>query len=373
VDELLLVGGGLANGLIAWRIRQLKPQARLTVLEAGPALGGNHTWSFHGSDVSVQQLEWLRPLISRSWEGHTVEFPGRTRTLGGGYHSIQSSDFHARIHAKLGEAVRLGAKVRAVEPTAVVLESGERLEAQAVLDGRGFLAPPTGNVGYQKFLGCDLQLTQPHGLTQPLLMDATVPQLGGFRFLYSLPWTETRVLVEDTTYSNDAALDLPALRERIRAYADSRGWKIAHIEREEAAALPIPLDGEVPRPAVATTGVAAGLFNATTGYSLPLAVELADALAGMDSYQPDALRSFLQARASAHWASDSFFRLLNRMLFKGATPAQRVKIFESFYGHGEPVIERFYAGKLTALDKFKVLVRGAPTVPAPAAVRAAWF
>ena len=37
---LVLAGGGLANGLIAWRLRQLRPELRVTLLEAGPTLGG---------------------------------------------------------------------------------------------------------------------------------------------------------------------------------------------------------------------------------------------------------------------------------------------------------------------------------------------
>ena len=50
--DLVLVGGGLANGLLAARLTQLRPELRVQLLEAGPVLGGNHTWSFHGTDVT---------------------------------------------------------------------------------------------------------------------------------------------------------------------------------------------------------------------------------------------------------------------------------------------------------------------------------
>ncbi|MCB1597456.1 MAG: NAD(P)-binding protein, partial [Gammaproteobacteria bacterium] len=46
-SDVLLVGGGLANCLIALRLHALRPDLRVTLLEAGPAPGGNHTWSFH--------------------------------------------------------------------------------------------------------------------------------------------------------------------------------------------------------------------------------------------------------------------------------------------------------------------------------------
>ena len=38
--ELLLVGSGLAKGLIALRLSQLRPEVRVVVLEAGDRLGG---------------------------------------------------------------------------------------------------------------------------------------------------------------------------------------------------------------------------------------------------------------------------------------------------------------------------------------------
>ena len=59
------------------------------------------------------------------------------------------------------------------------------------------------------------------------------------------------------------------------------------------------------------------------------------------------------------------------MLFRAATPEARVKIFSSFYGHHEGLISRFYAGRLTLADKVRALQRGAPTVPALKAMRAA--
>ncbi|WP_229425703.1 lycopene cyclase family protein [Massilia sp. Se16.2.3] len=41
--DLILVGGGLANGLIAWRLRTLRPALRILLLEASGGIGGNHT------------------------------------------------------------------------------------------------------------------------------------------------------------------------------------------------------------------------------------------------------------------------------------------------------------------------------------------
>ena len=369
--DLVLVGGGLANGLIAWRLLMTRPDVSFALLEAGPTLGGNHTWSFHGTDVTPEQLEWLWVLCSRSWPSHDVAFPSATRRLGGGYHSILSDDFHFKLSDRLKDRLRLKARVTELSATHVTLASGETLEARAVVDGRGFLGPPPWRRGYQRFLGMEVQVDRPHGLEVPLLMDGRLEQRGGLRFMYLLPWSEHRLLVEDTSYADEPTLDLPRLRAEIAAYLQGRGLSIVKVVREEQAALPIPFDGAAPvleRPVV---GVQAGLFHATTGYSLPLAAEVADAFATLPSLDAASLTRWLQRRARRHWASQAFFRVLNRVLFHGVDPQDRVKIFEAFYGHDEALIARFYAGRMSALDMLKVVARGAPAAPGTRAWRAA--
>jgi len=63
--DLILVGGGLANGLLALRLRQQRPELRVLLLEQGETLGGNHTWSFHQHDLTPAQQAWLAPLVEQ--------------------------------------------------------------------------------------------------------------------------------------------------------------------------------------------------------------------------------------------------------------------------------------------------------------------
>ncbi|MBS1151632.1 MAG: putative Lycopene cyclase [Myxococcaceae bacterium] len=367
--DLVLVGGGLANGLLASRLRATRPDLSFVLLEAGPMLGGNHTWSFHGTDLGPGQRSWLEPICAMNWHSHDVLLPGVKRTIGGGYHSIRSADFDRHLREELGDRVRTKCPVAEVGATWVVLGSGERLEARAVIDGRG--AHRSFPCGYQKFLGQDLILEAPHGLQRPLLMDATVEQIDGYRFVYVLPWSEHHVLVEDTYYSDTPELDLPALRARISAWVAARGWKVAQVVREEAAALPIPVAGDPPvldRPMV---GLGAGLFHATTGYSLPVAADVAERICAAKDLSAPALTALLGELARRHWEGQRFFRTLNRMMFRGARPTERVRIFSSFYKHDEAMIGRFYAGKLTVTDKLAAMRRGVGTMPALAALKSA--
>jgi len=366
--DLILVGGGLSNGLLADRLAVLRRDLSFLLVEAGPTLGGCHTWSFHASDLSAEQRRWLRPWCTAHWSGYEVRFPGFRRTLSGGYHAIRSEDFDRRLRASLGDRVRVRTPVASVGLDHVILESGERLEARAVIDGRG--GCPPFPAGFQKFLGQDLELEAPHGLARPLLMDGSVEQVDGFRFIYALPWDERTVLVEDTRYSDTSDLDRDALRRDLRTWAESQGWRIVRVAREESAALPIPLGGPPPRPARPTVGVAAGLFHATTGYSLAFAVRVAEQLCGERCLDAASLTRWSQELARRHWRGQAFFRGLNRLLFLSFPANRRARLFSSFYGHDEALIARFYASRLSWIDKLRVLGRGAPTVAPFAALRA---
>lgn len=375
--DLILVGGGLANGLIAWRLRMRKPRLRVLVLEAGNTLGGNHTWSFHEGDLSPAQHAWMAPLVAHRWPQHEVAFAGLARRLESGYACITSAHFHHTLQRDLPWRLRLNTPVRAVRPNEVTLSNGAVLRAQAVVDGRGVRASPHLALGHQKFVGQELRLAAPHGLARPLLMDATVAQHDGYRFVYVLPFSADTLLVEDTFYADHDALDARRLQANIAQYAHARGWRIAEVLREERGVLPITLDGDIDafwRAAngVPQSGLAAGLFHPTTGYSLPDAVRLADLVAELPGHSAAELFDAVRTHAKAQWAAQGFYRLLNRMLFRAAAPGQRWRVMQRFYGLPAPLINRFYAGRLRWLDKARILA-GKPPVPLMAAARAAFF
>ncbi|MCR1565268.1 MAG: lycopene beta-cyclase CrtY [Mixta calida] len=372
--DLILVGGGLANGLIAWRLRQLQPQLKMLLLEAGAEPGGNHTWSFHQDDLTPAQHAWIAPLVAHRWPGYDVRFPALTRRLDGGYLSITSGRFAAVIAEALGDSLRTRTPVSALTPETVTLADGSLLRASAVIDGRGYQPGAHLTIGFQAFLGQQWRLSQPHGLTRPLLMDATVDQSAGYRFVYTLPLSADSLLIEDTHYIDRATLGDDRARQHIADYAAAQGWALERLEREEQGNLPITLAGDCrafwqQKAGQPCSGLRAGLFHSTTGYSLPQAAALADLIARQRDLSSGALFALTRDYAQRQWRRQRFFRMLNRMLFLAGRPDGRWQVMQRFYQLNHGLIARFYAGQLTLADKARILT-GKPPVPVGEALQA---
>lgn len=372
--DVVLVGGGLANSLIALRLKSLRPRLRVVMLEQGPTIGGEHTWCHFATDVDAAIAGWLRPLIVHRWSGYEVRFPGHRRELTTPYLAITSQRLHQMVGAALGADAWLSATVTDINAHQITLADGRRIVAAAVIDGRGPRKSRSLALGFQKFVGQGVLLTKPHGLTKPIIMDATVSQEDGYRFVYVLPLDDTRLLIEDTRYSDGPDLDRASLRRAIGAYAKSQGWTIAKVEREEDGVLPIALGGDIDaywkeaRSQVADVGLRAALFQPTTGYSLPDAARMADAIAGLPRITSATVRDCVETQSKTAWRRRRFLRLLNRMLFRACAPEERYRVLERFYRLTPGLIQRFYAARLTKWDKARVLI-GKPPVPISAAIK----
>lgn len=364
--DVIFAGGGLSASLAACRMKSERPELRVLIVESGGTLGGNHTWSLHRTDITAEQNEWLAPFICHRWNGQIVRFPNYERSLATPYQSITSERLHSVVQAAMGESIRFDARVLSLGADAITLESGERLTAACIIDGRGPAASPHLDLGFQKFVGLELKLEAPHHLAAPIIMDADLSQDDGYRFVYTLPFTENTVLIEDTYYADGPALDRDAISRKILDYAARRGWAVREILRQEEGTLPILLGGDIDRfwsdaetPA-ARIGLRACLFHPTTGYSLPDAVRTADALAALPELTTKAAAATVEALSKRLWRESGFYRMLNRFLFLAARPHRRVEIMQRFYTFNEALIERFYAARLTPADKARILVGRPP-------------
>ena len=373
--HLLILGGGLAGGIAALALAKRCPELRISIVERDATLGGNHLWSFFASDVERDDLDILEPLIERRWPGYDVRFPDHRRTLRTAYHSMTSERLDRAVRAALGNEAIVHGDVVEAWPTYVKLADGRKIEADAVIDMRGLCATPEGvECGAQKFVGRMMRVVGGHGVERPVVMDATVSQTDGYRFVYLLPFSETDIFVEDTYYRTDMALDIETLATRIDHYCQLQGWDAEPAGRMETGVLPVVTGGDPDifwrkDSPVARGGVRAGLFHHLTSYSVPDAMRFANWLCNVMPLDGDALAKRSRSYAVRHWKEQRFDRMLARMLFNAAEPAERYRVLQRFYRLPSSLIERFYAGRTTVADRLRILA-GKPPVPITRAVRA---
>ena len=372
--DYLLVGGGLQNGLIALSVLARRPDAKVLLIERDDKLGGNHTWSFHLGTIpdDVRHTEWFSALIEHQWPSYKVRFEGLERVIDHPYATCSSERFDEVVRRALATApnarVMLETEVSDVGAHEVRLARGTIERGHLVVDARGPRDGIVGRAGFQKFVGLEVELEHGEGAAGegPLdlsvcdLMDTTVPQDGGFRFFYVLPFSRTRALIEDTRFTNDDGLDEAALEREVHAYVARRGWRVREVVRKERGVLPMPwrTAGPIPRSAPLIAGYRGGWFHPATGYSVPVAVRLATFIAARPA---DAVfgRDF-DALATEQEQQCRFAHLLNELLFDAADPNQRWKVFRHFYKLPDELMLRFYGLTLSAADKRRIFLRTPP-------------
>lgn len=368
-DDFLIIGGGLAGGLVALAKAEDDRGQGVVLIEQDAQLGGNHTWSFHRTDLDADGWGLIAPLVAHRWPRHHVRFPEHARTIETDYATVTSERFARIVGARLAAAgVRVVAGRRALDVDAdrVRLDDGTELLSQVVVDARGpERSNGAGRSGFQKFVGLELNLAEDGPWDAPVVMDAgeDVTQEGGFRFVYVLPFSRRHVLVEDTIYGDDPSLDVGAMEERVMAYAAARGARVRRVLRREAGVLPLPFewDAGAPQPdagGALRIGYRGGFFHPVTGYSLPIATRVALALAPART-RADAVAA-LAAVAHGLEQQQGFGRLLNRLMFQAMPPALRWRALDRFYRMPSATIARFYASRTTVWDRARLLAGRPP-------------
>jgi lycopene beta-cyclase len=118
----------------------------------------------------------------------------------------------------------------------------------------------------QHFLGWEVRTK--YAIDKPeiaTLMDFRVDQSRGLHFIYVLPFSDRRLLIESTMISSHLE-DKEWYRQAIRQWLQDRGIEIEEMIREEAGIIPmqtvIPTDSDI-----ASIGVASGAIRLSSGYA----------------------------------------------------------------------------------------------------------
>ena len=373
--DYCVVGGGLQGCLLAHGLAWHRPEATVLLLERADELCGNHTWSFHETDIAEQARCWFDPLVSHRWPGYRVRFPTLLRRVDIAYGTMTSDRLREATLSLSGEArgptrpgrfvVRTGESCEILSMTAVRLGGTTDVSCRAVLDCRGRAEGGSpGGAGYQSFIGHEYQTARLWPAAEPTVMDVPLDQAAGFEFLYELPLGPDRVLLEYTRFHEEPACDTSRATALISARLAEADAGSAKLIRTEHGCLPMPYRAaarrEGPSPA---GGYAGGWYHAATGYSMPLAVRFAEIVA---LACPDRVAAEVASAAAGDRLRRGFARFLNRLLFCLVRPTDRWKIFRRFYRVlPEARISRFYAHRFTFIDAARIMIGLPPLGLAP--------
>jgi lycopene beta-cyclase len=301
--DYLLAGGGAAGLSLAYHLSQ-EPRLqgkRVLLLEPEAKTQNDRTWSFWTDQPTpydaVLAAEW-RQLAFRSPQFAAVLPLRRHR-----YCTLRGLDFYRFVQAALAarptQFVHLTARVEQLENTAtgvLARTSAGDFTARYAFDSRPPKPErrPDRRYLWQHFVGWEVETDfDAFDAATPVFMDFDVPQHHECRFVYVLPFSPRRALVEYTLFSGTLLAPAEyeaALRDYLAAKLGGRPYRVVETE---SGAIPMTDHPFAAREGahIVNLGTRGGRVKASTGYAFlrmqQHAARLTASLAATDTLPAD--------------------------------------------------------------------------------------
>ena len=370
--DLIILGGGCAGLSLSVALAAHGERCpRTLVIEPRTEYTNDRTWCYWRDRDMTQHCP-----VEKSWQSMRLVHGGRSVSLDCGttpYQMLAARDFYAmaqraiarqpKIELRQGTSV-IGEPIRNGDAWRLRTSAGE-LTARSVVDTRPSQSPRRdGAVLWQSFFGqeieCSAAVFDPSSLE---LMNFLEPDRRHVAFVYMLPISSTRALVEVTVFGA-APLERHELGALLEAATAERvGAAPFTTLRREHGILPMGLI-DTPRqrpPGCVKVGVMAGGARASTGYAYQRiqrwASECAAALVSRGrpvGHRPDPW--------PLRWMDRVFLEVLR------AEPSRGASLFFSLFSRTDPAhVIRFLSGRADLVDSLQVIA----AMPVAPFVRAA--
>jgi lycopene beta-cyclase len=279
--DVLILGGGCAGLGLACNLSQYGGRApRTIILEQRNEYRNDRTWCFWGDDAAPYAR-----LAGHQWRHLRVAGGGRCIDFDCGntpYRMLAADVYYATtlqaIHANPQLSLHLGhSVVSEPEYTGGVwrIETSQgRISAGALVDTRPKPASAQSPaLLWQSFFGHEIETSDP--VFDPFIADLMdFPEISDHRiaFIYVLPLTETRALVEYTVFA-ESPLPALALQKGLDAALENRTRGSAYRTlRSEYGCIPMGGNEAAPaagraNPSRVHAGLSAGAARPATGYA----------------------------------------------------------------------------------------------------------
>lgn len=373
----IIAGGGMAGLSLVYYLNQ-NPYFKdktILIIDRDEKNVNDHTWCFWETGLSPYE-----EIIFKQWKGvwfhGTDNFSQFLDLQDYSYKMIRSIDFYEHIFSSIKQNKNISflqADILEITET-VKTEKGDFYASEFVFDScfRSNYNNPKHHNMLQHFKGWVIETTESvFNVNEPILFDFRTDQKNELRFVYVLPYSERKALIEFTIFSDNLITDAEYefyLKKYIEETLKVGAYEIKpeeyHISETEFGI--IPMSDEIhevsPMPKVIRIGTSGGYVKASTGYTFQrsqrflqnLVKSLEANVKISNGMKPNPWKGFLDTV------------LLNVML-KNRTPQDRV--FTGFFRHNKASKVLKFLDEDTSFFEDIMFVN---TVPKPPFIRAAW-
>ncbi|MES2518059.1 MAG: lycopene cyclase family protein [Bacteroidota bacterium] len=367
--DYIIAGGGMAGLSLAFYLNQSNLRDKsILIIDRDVKDTNDHTWCFWEKGQSP-----FEEIIAQKWKGvwfhGTDNFSQFLDIQEYTYKMIRGVDFYNYVIPLLKQNENIAflqADILEVSET-VKTNKGDFYASDLVFDSS--FRSKYNNSDYhnmlQHFKGWVIETTKPvFKVNEPTLFDFRTEQKNECRFVYVLPHSETKALIEFTIFS-DNLIEESEYESYLKKYIEET-LKVGEYQIIETEFGIVPMSDEPheisPKPKVIRIGTSGGYVKASTGYSFQRSQRFLQRLVKSMERNIDIKNGMIPNR----WKGFLDTVLLNVML-KNRTPQD--DIFTRLFKYNQPSQVLKFLDEDTSIFEDIALIH---TVPKPPFMKAAW-
>ncbi|MGI8468484.1 MAG: lycopene cyclase family protein [Pyrinomonadaceae bacterium] len=273
--DYIIAGGGMAGlSLVFYLNESLLRDKKILVVDRVAKNTNDHTWCFWEKEKSA-----FEKIVFHRWKSFWFHGTrGFSKLLNTGeyeYKMIRAADFYAFIFDKISANSNiefLRADIQKVENETLETSKDLFIAKEFIFDSatrKTYDNPKYRNL-WQHFFGWTIETKNEFfNPNEPTLFDFRVEQKNECRFVYILPFSAKKALIEFTVFSDNLLTQNEYemnLKKYIRETLKIENYKITETERGVIPMSDEP-HAEFPAPKIIRIGTAGGGVKPSTGYS----------------------------------------------------------------------------------------------------------
>ena len=280
IDEfdIAILGGGNAGMTLAAKLSLASCDKSIVIFEPHSPKLKSATWSTWADDSEVSSLKPYLKGIWKRWKIVGNQSEVVHKSLDFSYIAIDAKKYLEGCAKIIDDRVKLISsyvETKKISDGILLLAQEKRFKADLIFDSRP--ANPDENGLKQHFIGWEIEVNQTLTDTDTVtLMDFRADQSRGIHFIYALPLSGNKLLVESTMLSKNVEND-DWYYDAIEEWLTLNKLSIKEKLREERGIIPMHKT-KLPSSDLIDIGVRGGSVRLSSGYSFSIVQQQANAL-----------------------------------------------------------------------------------------------